>query len=92
MYYTFMGVFTVLIVGLAVSFLTGAHDPKDIDPNLISPVVKRFFKDYSKQDAAEVTLLQPVEVRDTANRNYVSFFITEFFFIYLLKQHFTNRI
>lgn len=36
-----IGVISVLIVGTIVSFLTGARDLKQIDPELISPVIHR---------------------------------------------------
>ncbi|XP_053690514.1 sodium-coupled monocarboxylate transporter 1-like isoform X2 [Sabethes cyaneus] len=38
-----IGVLTVLIVGTVVSFLTEPRNLKDIDPELISPVIHRFL-------------------------------------------------
>ncbi|CAD7080203.1 unnamed protein product [Hermetia illucens] len=38
-----IGVFTVIIVGTIVSFLTGPTNLKKIDPDLISPVIHRFL-------------------------------------------------
>ncbi|XP_019638104.1 PREDICTED: sodium-coupled monocarboxylate transporter 1-like [Branchiostoma belcheri] len=37
LYYSLIAVLSVLIVGLIVSFLTGAQDPAKLDPRLISP-------------------------------------------------------
>lgn len=38
-----IGVLTVLIVGTVASFLSGARNLKDIDPELISPVIHKFL-------------------------------------------------
>ncbi|XP_055376440.1 sodium-coupled monocarboxylate transporter 1-like isoform X2 [Condylostylus longicornis] len=38
-----IGIFTTVIVGTIVSFLTGPTDLKTIDPDLISPVIHRFL-------------------------------------------------
>lgn len=40
--YTFFGTFVTIIVGLIVSFLTGAQDPATIDPDLITPILHRW--------------------------------------------------
>ncbi|XP_078583638.1 sodium-coupled monocarboxylate transporter 1-like isoform X2 [Branchiostoma floridae x Branchiostoma japonicum] len=37
LYYSLIAVLSVLIVGLIVSFITGAQDPAELDPRLISP-------------------------------------------------------
>lgn len=42
-----IGVTTVMIVGTIVSFLTGPRNLKDIDPELISPVIHRFLPQES---------------------------------------------
>ncbi|CAG0884607.1 unnamed protein product [Darwinula stevensoni] len=41
MWYSAVACFTVIIVGLLVSFLTGAQDPKTLNPNLICPFFDR---------------------------------------------------
>lgn len=38
-----IGIFTVLIVGSIVSYLTGARKMDEVDPELISPVIHRFL-------------------------------------------------
>lgn len=38
-----IGLFTVLIVGSVVSYLTGCNDLASVDPELISPVIHRFL-------------------------------------------------
>jgi hypothetical protein len=45
LWYTGIGVFTAITVGLLVSFATGANRIEDINPLLISPVVRRFLPD-----------------------------------------------
>ncbi|XP_066266083.1 sodium-coupled monocarboxylate transporter 1-like isoform X1 [Branchiostoma lanceolatum] len=37
LYYSLIAVLSVLIVGLIVSFITGAQDPAELDPRVISP-------------------------------------------------------
>ncbi|KAI8519106.1 Sodium-coupled monocarboxylate transporter 1 [Branchiostoma belcheri] len=37
LYYSVIAVLTVLVVGLVVSFITGAQDPEELDPRLITP-------------------------------------------------------
>ncbi|KAL0276708.1 UNVERIFIED_CONTAM: hypothetical protein PYX00_004221 [Menopon gallinae] len=44
LYYTLIGVLVAVVVGLAVSFLTGPNDPDQMDPKLFSPVIHRFLK------------------------------------------------
>lgn len=43
-HYGLIGCLLVLIVGLPVSFLTGANDPRDVDPRLLSPYIRRFIR------------------------------------------------
>lgn len=38
-----IGVFTVIVVGTAVSYLTGGQKNDEIDPELISPVIHRYY-------------------------------------------------
>lgn len=39
LYFNVLGCFTVIVVGLVVSFLTGATSPGELHPDLLSPVV-----------------------------------------------------
>ncbi|KAI0219763.1 hypothetical protein LSAT2_028705 [Lamellibrachia satsuma] len=43
MWYTLFAIVVVSVVGTIVSFLTGAADPKEVDPRLLTPVVDSFF-------------------------------------------------
>ncbi|KAI0234881.1 Sodium-coupled monocarboxylate transporter 1 [Lamellibrachia satsuma] len=43
LWYTLFGAIVVIVVGTIVSLLTGAADPNDVDPKLLTPVVKSFF-------------------------------------------------
>lgn len=43
LWYTSIGVFTCIIVGLIVSFITGANDPCEVDPDLLTPVIHRWL-------------------------------------------------
>jgi hypothetical protein len=42
MYYTVIGFFIVIIVGMAVSLLTEAPNVEDINPALFSPVIRKY--------------------------------------------------
>jgi len=48
MWYTLIGVLTAIIIGLIVSFLTGANKPQDIDPRLLCPFIRRFISYEAK--------------------------------------------
>lgn len=51
LWYTLIGVLTAISVGLAVSFLTGANKAQDVDPRLLSPIIRRFVScDTAKQN------------------------------------------
>jgi hypothetical protein len=39
LYFNVLGCFTAVAVGVLVSFLTGATSPRDLHPDLLSPVV-----------------------------------------------------
>ena len=49
MWYTFIGVATVLIVGLTVSFLTKPNVAKDVNPDLLTPIIHRFLPKSTTQ-------------------------------------------
>ncbi|CAH1989463.1 unnamed protein product [Acanthoscelides obtectus] len=44
LWYTMIGVLIAVPVGLVVSFLTTPLDPNDVDPKLLTPLVRKFFK------------------------------------------------
>jgi hypothetical protein len=39
-----MGTLVSVVVGVATSFMTHALDPRDVDPSLLSPYLKKFIK------------------------------------------------
>jgi hypothetical protein len=39
LYFNVVGCLTVIVVGLLVSFLTGATSPRDLHPDLLSPAI-----------------------------------------------------
>ncbi|KAK2709374.1 hypothetical protein QYM36_013141 [Artemia franciscana] len=49
MWYSTIGCFTVIIVGIIVSFLTGAQDPRKLNPELICPVYKKLYCCFPKK-------------------------------------------
>lgn len=42
MYYTIIGFFIVIIVGMAVSLFTEAPNVEDMNPTLFSPVIRKY--------------------------------------------------
>ncbi|CAH1369090.1 unnamed protein product [Tenebrio molitor] len=44
LWYTLMGTLVSVVVGVATSFMTHALDPRDVDPSLLSPYLKKFIK------------------------------------------------
>lgn len=43
LWYTAVGAATAVAVGLLVSFLTGANDPLNVDPDLLAPTARRLL-------------------------------------------------
>jgi hypothetical protein len=52
-WYTLLGMATAIVVGLIVSFLTGARDPREVHRDLLAPTIYRFLPEKSPQDATE---------------------------------------
>nr|CAI5832752.1 unnamed protein product [Callosobruchus analis] len=44
LWYCLVGTFVALFVGMLVSFLTQPTDPRDIDPKLLAPFIRKFIK------------------------------------------------
>lgn len=44
MWYTFAGAAVSTVVGLLVSYATGVLDPRDVEPNLLAPFVRKMIK------------------------------------------------
>ncbi|XP_065340300.1 sodium-coupled monocarboxylate transporter 2-like [Cloeon dipterum] len=61
LWYTVIGVSTALSVALVVSFATGANKPSDMDPRLLSPVIRRFITFNSKCDNEQAIELQKAQ-------------------------------
>lgn len=57
MWYTVLGVGSTLVVGLVVSFLTGARNPKEVDPMLLTPVIHRFLPKKLPVEPVKIALL-----------------------------------
>ncbi|KAK7792175.1 hypothetical protein R5R35_005133 [Gryllus longicercus] len=57
LWYTVIGTSTTILVGLIVSFLTGPNDPKEIDPDLCTPLIHGWLPQKTKDAAEEGTLL-----------------------------------
>ncbi|KAJ8955547.1 hypothetical protein NQ318_001377 [Aromia moschata] len=44
LWYTLVGTFITIFVGLLVSYITKFQDPRDVDPRLLAPFVRKFVK------------------------------------------------
>lgn len=44
LWYTLMGTFVCIFVGMLVSFVTQPNDPRDIDPRLLAPFLRKWIK------------------------------------------------
>jgi hypothetical protein len=49
LYFNVVGCITAIIVGLLASFLTGATNPRDVHPDLLSPVVHWMLPKNAKE-------------------------------------------
>lgn len=65
-----IGVVTVMIVGSIVSFLTGPRNLKDIDPELISPVIHRFLPQESFGNFGSASKEVPVHMSEEMQSTY----------------------
>lgn len=52
-YYNLIGALVVIIVGLIISFLTGANNPKEMDPILFPKIVSRLCKSKKRSRTGE---------------------------------------
>lgn len=67
-----IGVMTVMIVGTIVSFLTEPRNLKDIDPELISPVIHRFLPQESFGNYGSASKDVPVNFTEEMRSTYSS--------------------
>ena len=61
MYYTLLGSFILIVVGMTVSLLTKPMDPQDMDPNLFAPFLRKYVtklrEEAWKNNPTEIELL-----------------------------------
>lgn len=74
LWYVLIGMSVTCIIGLIVSFLTRPNDPRDVDPNLLAPIVRRHIKprQYPNQPHTQDIILayEPVSVLFLSRRNF----------------------
>jgi hypothetical protein len=62
MYYTMLGSFILLVVGMIVSLLTKPTDPEDLNPYLFAPFLQKYVtklkEDGRKKDPSEAEFLK----------------------------------
>ena len=73
-----MGTFVAVFVGMVVSFMTRPNDPRDIDPKLLAPFVKKLIKprEYLNERAGDEIIYAyvPTRVRPfTVNYFYLEY-------------------
>lgn len=44
LWYTLMGTFVAIFVGMLISFTTKPNDPRDVDPKLLAPFIRKWIK------------------------------------------------
>ncbi|KAH0998468.1 hypothetical protein HUJ05_008574 [Dendroctonus ponderosae] len=44
LWYTLMGTLVAIIVGVTISFFSKPNDPRDVDPKLLAPFLRRWIK------------------------------------------------
>lgn len=56
LWYTACGCCVAIITAVIVSFLTGPTNPADVDPNLMSPIIRRFLpSSVKKKQIGQIT-------------------------------------
>lgn len=58
LYYPMIGVAVCVIVGFAVSVLTGLNKPRKMDPDLLSPVIHNFISFVNEKEMVNIKLMQ----------------------------------
>ena len=73
LWYTLLGAIVSMIVALIASFFTNPTDPASLDPELLSPVIRRFLpkKEVKKQDV-NMSLLSGYKVKKDSPVNHIS--------------------
>jgi hypothetical protein len=76
LWYTLLGAIVSMTVALIASFFTNPTDPASLDPELLSPVIRRFLpkKEVKKQDV-NMALLSGYKVKKD-KRHTIFFFLT----------------
>lgn len=62
LWYTAIGAGTVIIIGLIVSFISGANDPSTMDPQLFTPAVRRFLPKKKEKDVNEKSEIPNIQM------------------------------
>lgn len=62
MYYIPIGSVTGIVVGLLVSFCTGCSDLKNINPTLITPLMRRFLPKYDNAPEKYDSVAQEIKL------------------------------
>ncbi|RZC38845.1 SSF domain containing protein, partial [Asbolus verrucosus] len=66
-WYSALGFFITVIIGLATSFLFGAQDPQEIDWDLLSPSVRKFLLSLSNRSKERLNI--PLKVNSSNTQN-----------------------
>jgi hypothetical protein len=70
MYYTMLGSFILIVVGMIVSLLTKPTDPQDLNPNLFAPFLRNYVtklkEEGCKKNPAERELLNIPPEKDSS--------------------------
>ncbi|XP_055690120.1 sodium-coupled monocarboxylate transporter 1 isoform X2 [Lutzomyia longipalpis] len=56
MWYTFLGTISTILVAFIVNLINGGNDPHSIDASLISPVIRKYYKNPAKVVKEEVVI------------------------------------
>lgn len=73
-YYPLIGVVVCIIVGLAVSWYTGANKPHKMDPDLLSPVIHKYIS-FLDEDVVNAKLMKNHKVNCTwVKLNWIVFY------------------
>ncbi|CAG9860798.1 unnamed protein product [Phyllotreta striolata] len=73
LWYCLIGTFVAMFIGLLVSMVTKPTDPRDIDPKLLAPFVRKMIKPRKFSNQPKETIIyayeQPAKVLDNHNEN-----------------------
>lgn len=80
----------MVVVSLLVSWLTGMNKPRKLDPDLLSPVIRRYISYQEEKEMVNMKLMEEYKVKHMILRKIPQFIFLNFE-IFLRESIFASR-